>query len=185
MRHKGEGVECWCGMTSIQDLLPKTWGVMPMHTAFIPSRICYRYWTDKEPSQSSSFDLLSMTSTVLLHWLWSKTRAAKYIQFKDLMLLSSTLSPNPENPLIISRGAWSFLKTQMKFTCTGLLYPNQHDFFPSYRSHMNLGSPISVTALCISSGVYINSFLALWQNPQPANKKQTCVTPQYWDHLRA
>lgn len=74
-----------------------------MHTAFIPSHLCYRCRTKKEPSQSSSFDLLSMTSTVLLRLLWSKTRDAKYIQFKDLMLLSSTLSPNPENPLITSK----------------------------------------------------------------------------------
>lgn len=73
-----------------------------MHTDFIPSHVRYRSKTSKEPGPSSPFDPLSMTSTVLLHLLWSKTRAAKYIQFEDLML-SSTLSPDSENPLMTSK----------------------------------------------------------------------------------
>lgn len=76
---------------------------MPIPTAFVPSHTCCRCKTNKQTIESFSFDLLSMTSTVLLHLLWSKTRAAKYIQFKDLMLLSSRLSTNPENPLMTSK----------------------------------------------------------------------------------
>lgn len=65
-----------------------------MHTALIPSQ---RERTSKESSQPSFSDVLSNSAP---DSLWSPTRAAKYIQVQDLMLLSSTLSLNPKNPLM-------------------------------------------------------------------------------------
>lgn len=120
-------------MLCIQDIFLDTWGVMPMHTAFIPSLLCYRYRTNQDTSHSYSLSFLLMTSTVFLSWPRPQTRAHKIHSVPRLNVSESNIKSKPQEPTkdkeVKGCDDKFFLKLQMKFTCIVPLFPNQHSCF--------------------------------------------------------
>lgn len=163
-------------MLCIQDIFLDTWGVMPVHTAFIPSLLCYRYRTNQDTSHSYSLSFLLMTSTVFLSWPRPQTRAHKIHSVPRLNVSESNIKSKPQESTKdkeVKGCDDKFFWIADEIHMHSSLVPKSALMFPSYGSHMNLEALNSVAEPCFSNGVYINSFLSLWQNPQPANHKKT------------